>query len=1812
MQSKAEKASRLFQFLSEVQKLKEKQTLSVQEYSKEGAVFWLAELREYSEGCRGQLRFGSTMSAALAESRVDSSGGDADLVIELPRPHYIEFPELDKALEGRLSNDGLDPFKRPEAVDKDGATPDSLGAEEGVSESDPTAWLEQWEKWAENERYRQLYEKMFDLQTKANQQADEFELILGLGSLYWPVPEGETIDRPLFTVDLAAVMDKHSGQIDVRLNGDVVSPELEVVPPEKMTDARFIVDVKAEVEALNGDILSPDTFRELGQLTANSLSTNAVYEDSIARPSRSSYPRICWAPCIILRRRRRTGLAVSFARIADEILETGRIPAGLAALIDANDISQVKKSAEAGALYVNDDDIFSPLPLNDRQQAVIERVDRNAQTIVQGPPGTGKTHMAAALLSHLLAQGKRVLVTAETDRALYELRDKMPAEIQELAVSVIGTGSSNMADLRVAIDTIARRSSDFDDAESRSRIGQLTAELETLGEQRVRSVREWTARMEEENSPVVSAGYEMPVARAVEKWLSESDQNDWINAIEIGDLHAPFPLTVEETNRWLELLDDPRLGEHESLSNADTIDLNAIKSVAAFEAMCGRLKKAAEDFRLAASHVDPDALHAWKSLSTNDQNLVMVSFEQALKLESSVERESHPWSAELRTAANSYEVSAKRTQLENLQLKLGEAELQADALGGLKRLTVSDGALEDYIPIARSLEAYLSGGGEVPTRTDGSVKPPIFGKRIIREAMPFFTAVRIDGLAATTLPQVQKFLAFIEVSWVLQDLYRSWPHFVPGDASDPVGEIAACRTTLREFENSLERHAELNALIATLQGLGIDVLRGALEEGLQSVKQLDRLCQYEKSLHDERIRFDSMERNIRTLQSEGHGLQWLETLTVAVEQRDPALYMEALDKAQEAYGLASVAREFAPLSRAVLSWSEDLYDRVREDPHDGEWRERLRRAEPARQWLAAGQLIEERSDTGLNRLQEDISRIEKRITATVTDLAAERAWAHAVGSSRIDPAMRSNLVAYTQAVGRLGKGTGKYADFHRRDVRRHLDSCRAAVPVWIMPLFRVIDQFKLEENMFDVIIVDEASQAGVDAVFLQYLAPRIVVIGDDKQVSPSGVGVDRQPIIHLAHQYLYDFDKIDSWIDPTRSLFDDAEMRYGERIVLREHRRCVPEIIEFSNQIAYRPNSIELIPVREVLPGRLAPFKVTRTPNAAQPVTKKKVINIDEADVLIERLIQCLEDPAYEGKTMGVISLLSTSGQAEYLKNRLLEKLSPEVWEQRDLKVGSPAEFQGAERDVIFLSMVSMVPVDGAQRLSVMATDMYIQRYNVAVSRAKDQVWLFHSAGVENLDGRDIRAQLLQHAYDVATAAPEVESSSLVPDDVRVEPFDSLFEQRVYNDIVARGYFVVPQFDAYGYRLDLVVEGSNGRLAIECDGDYWHGESQARADRVRQRELERLGWRFVRIFESDFYLDKQEQLQRVFDALEERDIHPYSLEQSGTESLSNIEIVDSRADINTTIVFHAEPTESQEHGNEQLDLPATRVRALDSETAVAAEENSDDYDADFIEVYEESSRVDTWDGDGDQGELLETDTIVSLAREWDLFSVAPEVPVETSKNSTQPANEEFSVDEAEKVSAATPHTPATTEWSLATINGKVQGYPFEDRYQIFRGLCVSVHSASDEQIIEGLLAILKVEGPMLGHVLMSRYVKAGGDHRVTRPVKKTLNSVISRLVSRRMIRFDNPTDVAGNVGKTFHLPEQPSVIVRTRGERDLADIPYGELRVVMGHVVSQWGLEDSEVVMRETLKAFDLIKLTDNAKNLLDVPFQRIREESLN
>ena len=92
-----------------------------------------------------------------------------------------------------------------------------------------------------------------------------------------------------------------------------------------------------------------------------------------------------------------------------------------------------------------------------------------------------------------------------------------------------------------------------------------------------------------------------------------------------------------------------------------------------------------------------------------------------------------------------------------------------------------------------------------------------------------------------------------------------------------------------------------------------------------------------------------------------------------------------------------------------------------------------------------------------------------------------------------------------------------------------------------------------------------------------------------------------------------------------------------------------------------------------------------------------------------------------------MISLLGTA-QAKAIEKKLLERVPPEEWAARDLRCGDAADFQGSERDVMFLSMVA-APEPG-RRLGALTRDLYVQRYNVAASRAKDQMWLFHSVAL--------------------------------------------------------------------------------------------------------------------------------------------------------------------------------------------------------------------------------------------------------------------------------------------------------------------------------------------------------------------------------------------------------------------------------------------------------------------------------------------------
>ena len=444
-----------------------------------------------------------------------------------------------------------------------------------------------------------------------------------------------------------------------------------------------------------------------------------------------------------------------------------------------------------------------------------------------------------------------------------------------------------------------------------------------------------------------------------------------------------------------------------------------------------------------------------------------------------------------------------------------------------------------------------------------------------------------------------------------------------------------------------------------------------------------------------------------------------------------------------------------------------------------------------------------------------------------------------------------------------------------------------------MPLYRVVENIKPNSNPFDIAIIDEASQTGPDGFLINYLAKKIIVVGDKEQISPENIGMTDEDVELLKKKYLSDI-KYSDYIGREYSYYDFCEIVFTNSSVrLREHFRSMPEIIGFSNKISYV--GTPLVPLRQYGSSRLPPLKRKYVDSAISKIgSGKQPQNEKEAKAIIEQIKKCISDPKYKGKTFGII-VLQGKAQIQIIEKELgLAEIDSRKREERSIRVGDAYSFQGDERDVIFLSMA----VSNDWNIKPLTKDTDKKRYNVAVSRAKDQIWLFHSIHLNDLSPKDFRRKLLQH-FDSShrselTGWPQdkinelyksiKETKNKSPDNAP-EPFESWFEARVFHKIASRGYQVYPQYKVSNYFIDMSIIGSDKRLAVECDGDYWHSGSQAEEkDFIRQAQLERCGWTFWRLKESAFNRDEEKSLQNLWELLDKMNIHPLGSNQVQIES----------------------------------------------------------------------------------------------------------------------------------------------------------------------------------------------------------------------------------------------------------------------------------------------------------------------------------------
>jgi very-short-patch-repair endonuclease len=1341
------------------------------------------------------------------------------------------------------------------------------------------AWLEylieKWEPWAQEMRRWQevqsVYESLDFMRRRLEEAEERYELRLAIGFLQWRDPTGTAVARHVLTAPAELTLDAARGLLTVALAESFDGFRVELDMLELQHRPRLNEDTLGEqLEALDIQAWDAALVAPLLREIANSLRADAQVDEAFQRADRSEeHPRLSFAPAFVLRERWPTayedlirkfldaaaGDALETTQPWDRLLREGEVPSGGTDIPVGTPEDDTPHSVETGRFLF-------PLPTNEEQRHIVHRLEAQPCVLVKGPPGTGKSHTIANLICHLLARGDRVLVTAHAPKALAVLRGLLPDDIRDLTVTALGSSREDQRLLEESVRGILRRKNEWRGSKAAQQaIEKAEIHLRELEGDLARVERDLRAfREAETHSHELSGGYSGTAAQ-IARALSEQEQEfGW------------FPELSADPGFPLDPSDSAFLTEAHAFFTPDAraeleLEIGAaeLPGPDEFQALVVRLTAAEGSAQRASRGVDGAKLEFLEPTGTEQLRGLREAVQALTNLALRVSRALGEVSKDiLHDLLASAEARWTRHAADSEAL-LKDATRLVEAIGSA-RVEHPDGIAEDHLrtDVERRLAHFEVGG-----RKGFSV----FAPRVVRETRYIVEGCRVDGKKVAQVEQLRCVLDHLELRRKVRELREVW--------GASLAEVSSPRQAVSRAEELTAELKELLAFFESEQAASLATVLGSNRTALASasdrndwLKAIDALL----ASREARDAQQEIDRLLETVCGSQHGSKahpCLRSLEDAARARDVAAWRTAWQERERVRQEKRRLARYEGLLEKLDGSCPGLAELIRSTGGEPIWRDRICKLREAWAWVAARAWLRRVSDASAHEARvEDYHRLQQKIEKATENLVSNRAWN--AFFDRLDERTVQSLNAWTRAVDRIGKGTGKHAYRHRRTARQYLMDCVPSIPAWVMPLHKLWDSVDSVPGLFDTVIVDEASQAGVDALTLLLLAKRIAVVGDEKQNSPEAVGVLEDDIARLAREHLSAFRFRDEF-RPDTSLFDHSERTFGSHITLREHFRCVPEIIRFSNDLCYR--DAPLIPLRQAPPERLPPLRSRFVAEGTCEGSGQRIQNRAEAEALVETIVKLVDDESFEGKTMGVIALQGHA-QAQLIETLLAQRIDPRVIEERRLRCGQPATFQGDQRDVIFLSLV-MAPNVHYRALTRLPDQ---RRFNVAMSRARDQVWLFHSVRPHDLGPDDLRRRLVSFFESPQNAAVD----ALFEDLDRLEreargprrlgtqpdPYESWFEVDVALEVLRRKFRVRPQVEVAGRRIDLVVEGLDARIAVECDGDEWHGPEQYERDMARQRQLERAGWTFVRVRESDFYADRQRAMTAVVEACEELGVRP--------------------------------------------------------------------------------------------------------------------------------------------------------------------------------------------------------------------------------------------------------------------------------------------------------------------------------------------------
>lgn len=1393
------------------------------------------------------------------------------------RKNYEQGDDIPESLKDWVT---ILPNKLPEAIsvryepDQWVDHPELAKLLDGYTENDWKPWAEQVKKVY---KANLLYDQLYALRLLLKNEGDNYELLLGHGVLAWQHQGVGTIYTPIFLSPLT--LDFDASKRTIEINPDPMFRNFVETSSLYETDNPAEMDLITWGDTINAnpfDFWHLETLKGQAQTLINYISPDGedkFTDEIVSAPTASKNPSIWNAPVIFARKRTNDMWSKYAATIRKDIEQYGvEATEFITDLVGEYDEAPVGahdgsgERAEGGNVSIPESELFFPLPWNDEQKRIAERLDANYGVVVKGPPGTGKSHTIANLISRFLAEGKSVLVTSQTSKALEVLRDKLPENIRSLAVSQLQQTAKRDDVLQQSIGEISSNLGERDTKFSDARAENVRRDLKRVREEKATlaaKIRQYI--LTDSSEKLVIDGAEIkPIdaAKFVDKnknneaiaWFTDKVPFDADPEFTEEDLQELYDLAkeVESVDRTLhkEDLPDPSI-----LPNEDVV----LSAFASYRDLSAKSKSTDEAFSKAK--IDQEKLgQLWELLNKAKKVLASINkdYEQEIFDACAIsQNEREKWSAILSKISEKIQVVAK-----------GKNSSIGHIISGQSNLSTHD--------LREAVEALYAKASKGKLGTFGKMLLPGNAKRILE-------TYKVDGVEPDSPERVEILRNSILVESAERDIKT------------------LLEQGLSSLKNPLEIDMErldmvkLEVFVAGLQRL-VDYHSdfSGIDTCFNEVKELSDLSFTKKEDIDTAIELTASRAASFELKNlEKSFGEWEETIRSSVNFRTQHAIVDDLAQAivkRNATGWKSCIEELDLLvgkKEKAIRLNELCEQLKKQVPQLCgeiiELADQKQKFECPQNLLVAWKVA--RLESWLNsihdhddidNLQGQLERLSKKEFELNSELVTVLAWQRQI--DKVTKRQRDALMAWSDAMKKYGKGTGKYATKWLNSAQQSLKEAKNAVPVWIMPLHRAAQMFSdPTPGMFDVVIFDEASQCDIRGLTIGYLGKKLLVVGDPDQISPAGIFQDQEKTFELISRFLFDIPHKDNF-SITSSLFDLAKIRIPNMIQLNEHFRCVPEIIAFSNHYIY---DSKLKPLRHPHPkGLLKPALVPILVEGGYQNTNNKV-NEPEAKALVEKLVELLEDPNYQKRpngelcTFGIISLLAED-QAKYIKDLILKhpKIGEKVIEERKIICGDAYAFQGDERDVMLLSMVRALDPNKPNDTVAPLTDKgAAQRFNVAATRARDQVFLFHSIPVEEFRNQnDWRFKLLNWYYD-----PKKEELKAGREALKKE-FDSgrasQFSYEVGNLIIDKGYQVLPEYPVIGYRIDLVVQGAEARLAVECDGDQYHTLENWEEDQVRERQLRRAGWEFWRVTGSSFYRHKEMALDSLWKKLDELGIKP--------------------------------------------------------------------------------------------------------------------------------------------------------------------------------------------------------------------------------------------------------------------------------------------------------------------------------------------------